>query len=94
MTCFVPYGFAEETSETTKEVTASGNDEDISALRSAVTLAREDYLQDREALASERLRSQRLGAMALLLLLVAVGSTAAPTVSAGATSPPWRACST
>lgn len=59
-----------------ESVAASGNEGDISALRSAVTLAREDYLQDREALASERLRSQRLGTMALLLLLVAVGSTA------------------
>ena len=59
-----------------ERVTASGNAEDISALRSAVTLAREDYLQDREALASERLRAQRLGQIALLLLLVAVSSTA------------------
>jgi tetratricopeptide (TPR) repeat protein len=59
-----------------ERVTASGNAEDISALRSAVTLAREDYLQDREVLASERLRAQRLGQIALLLLLVAVSSTA------------------
>ena len=59
-----------------ERVTASGNDEDISALRSAVTLAREDYLQAREALASERLRSQRARQTALLLLLIAVGSTA------------------
>jgi len=59
-----------------EQVAAAGNDSDISALRSAVTLAREDYLQDREALASERLRSQRLGTMAILLLLIAVGSTA------------------
>ncbi len=59
-----------------ERVTASGNEEDISALRSAVTLAREDYLQDREALASERLRTQRIGQLALLLLLIAVSSTA------------------
>lgn len=59
-----------------ERVTASGNEEDISALRSAVSLAREDYLQDREELASERLRAQRLGQIALLLLLVAVSSTA------------------
>jgi len=59
-----------------ERVTASGDAEDISALRSAVTLAREDYLRDREALASERLRNQRLGQIALLLLLVAVSSTA------------------
>jgi hypothetical protein len=59
-----------------ERVTASGNEEDISALRSAVTLAREDYLQAREALASERLRSQRARQTALLLLLIAVGSTA------------------
>ena len=59
-----------------ERVTASGNEEDISALRSAVSLAREDYLQDREELASERLRAQRLGQIALILLLVAVSSTA------------------
>ena len=59
-----------------ERVTASGNEEDISALRSAVSLAREDYLQDREALASERLRTQRLEQIALILLLVAVCSTA------------------
>lgn len=59
-----------------ERVAAAGNDEDISALRGAVTLAREDYLQNREALAFERLRSHRLGTMALLLLLIAVGSTA------------------
>lgn len=59
-----------------ERVTASGNEEDISALKSAVSLAREDYLQDREELASERLRAQRLGQIALILLLVAVSSTA------------------
>lgn len=59
-----------------ERVTASGNEEDISALRSAVSLAREDYLQDREELVSERLRAQRLGQIALILLLVAVSSTA------------------
>ena len=59
-----------------ERVSASGNEEDISALRSAVSLAREDYLQDREELASERLRAQRLGQIALILLLVAVSSTA------------------
>ena len=59
-----------------ERVTASGNEEDISALRSAVSLAREDYLRDREELASERLRAQRLGQIALILLLVAVSSTA------------------
>ena len=69
-------GRSAEALKALEQVAASGNDEDISALRSAVTLAREDYLQDREALASEQLRSQRLGAMAVLLLLIAVGSTA------------------
>lgn len=69
-------GRSAEALQALEQVAAFGNDEDISALRSAVSLAREDYLQDREALASERLRSQRLGLMALLLLLIAVGSTA------------------
>ena len=59
-----------------ERVTASGNEEDISALRSAVTLAREDYLQDREALATERLRAQRMGQIALIFFLIAVSSTA------------------
>jgi len=59
-----------------ERVTASGNEEDISALRSAVTLAREDYLQAREELASERLRTQRMKQIALLLFLIAVSSTA------------------
>ena len=69
-------GRTAEALQALEQVAASGNEADISALRSAVTLAREDYLQDRTALASERLRSQRLGLMALLFLLVAVGSTA------------------
>ena len=59
-----------------ERVTASGNEEDISALRSAVTLAREDYLQDREVLASQRLKTQRMGQIALLFFLIAVSSTA------------------
>ena len=59
-----------------ERVTASGNADDVSALRSAVTMAREDYLQDREALASERLRTQRTRQLALILLLIAVSSTA------------------
>ncbi len=69
-------GRTAEALQALEQVAASGNEADISALRSAVTLAREDYLQDRAALASERLRSQRLGLMALLFLLIAVGSTA------------------
>ena len=39
-------------------------------------MAREDYLQDREALATERLRTQRMGQIALIFFLIAVSSTA------------------
>ncbi|MCR5071170.1 MAG: hypothetical protein K6A62_04505 [Bacteroidales bacterium] len=56
-------------------VTAYGNDEDVSALQSAVSLAREDYLQGRRALSEERLRATRMGIWALLMLVIGVAST-------------------
>ena len=58
-----------------EQVTAFGNAEDVSALQSAVTLAREDYLQSSRALSEERLRASRMGLWALLMLAVAVAST-------------------
>ncbi|MBR5075736.1 MAG: hypothetical protein IKX28_01835, partial [Bacteroidales bacterium] len=69
-------GRTAEALQALERVTAFGNDEDISALQSAVTLAREDYLRGRQELATERLRSSRLALAALLFLLLAVGSTA------------------
>ena len=59
-----------------ERVTAYGNEQDLSALQSAVSLAHEDYLQGRQELATERLRSSRLGMAALLLAFLAVASTA------------------
>ncbi|SKC53166.1 hypothetical protein SAMN06298214_1207 [Bacteroidales bacterium WCE2004] len=58
-----------------EDVTAYGNEEDVSALRSAVSLAREDYLQGRRALSEERLRATRMGIWALLMLAIGVAST-------------------
>ena len=69
-------GRTAEALQALEKVTAYGNDEDISALQSSVTLAREDYLHGRQELATERLRSSRLALAALLFLLLAVGSTA------------------
>ena len=69
-------GRTAEALQALERVTAYGNDEDISALQSAVTLAREDYLRGRQELATERLRSSRFALAALLFLLLAVGSTA------------------
>ena len=57
-----------------EQVTAFGNAEDVSALQSAVTLAREDYLQSSRTLSEERLRASRMGLWALLMLAVAVAS--------------------
>ena len=59
-----------------EKVVEYGNDADLSAMRSAVSLAREDYLDAQNALASERLRASRWGSAALILLLIAVASTA------------------
>ncbi|MCR4859480.1 MAG: hypothetical protein K5910_02310 [Bacteroidales bacterium] len=68
-------GRSVEALQALEKVTAYGNDEDLTALQSSVSLAQEDYLRSRQELASERLRSSRLGMAALLFLLVAVGST-------------------
>ena len=59
-----------------EKVVEYGNDADLSAMRAAVSLAREDYLDAQNALATERLRSSRWGSAALILLLIAVASTA------------------
>ena len=59
-----------------EKVVEAGNDADNTAMRDAVSLAREDYLESQGALAVERLRSSRLGIWALLFLLIAVASTA------------------
>ena len=69
-------GRTAEALQALERVTAYGNDEDISALQSAVTLAHEDYLRGRQELADERLRSSRFALAALLFLLIAAGSTA------------------
>lgn len=68
-------GRSDEALKALEEVTAYGNAEDISALQSAVSLAREDYLQDSRALSEERLRSTRMGIWALLMLALGVAST-------------------
>ena len=59
-----------------EKVVEAGNDAELAAMRDAVSLAREDYLESQGALAAERLRSSRLGVWALLFLLIAVASTA------------------
>ena len=61
--------------EALERVMEYGNAEDISSLQSAVNLAHEDYLNGRQALTEERLRSSRLGLWALLMLAIAVAST-------------------
>ncbi len=61
--------------EALEQVMEYGNAEDISSLQSAVNLAHEDYLNGRQALTEERLRSSRLGLWALLMLAIAVAST-------------------
>ena len=61
--------------EALEQVMEYGNAEDISSLQSAVNLAHEDYLNGRQALTEERLRSSRLGLWALLMLALAVAST-------------------
>jgi tetratricopeptide (TPR) repeat protein len=58
-----------------EQVTAYGNAEDLTALQSAVSFAREDYLQGRRELSEERLRTSRMGIWALLMLLIGVAST-------------------
>jgi len=68
-------GRSAEALKALEAVTAYGNAEDVSALQSAVSLAREDYLQGRRALSEERLRATRMGIWALLMLVVAVAST-------------------
>ena len=53
-----------------------GNDADLAAMRDAVSLSREDYLETQGALSAERLRASRWGSAALIFLLIAVASTA------------------
>ena len=69
-------GRSEDALKALEKVVEYGNDADLSAMRAAVSLAREDYLDAQNALASERLRSSRWGSAALILLLIAVASTA------------------
>ncbi len=69
-------GRSAEALKALEKVVQAGNEADLAAMRSAVSLAREDYLEAQGALASERLRSSRLGSAALLLLLIAMASTA------------------
>lgn len=68
-------GRTAEALQALEAVTAYGDNEDVSALQSAVSLAREDYLQGRRALSEERLRATRMGIWALLMLVVGVAST-------------------
>ena len=69
-------GRSAEALKALEKVVEAGNEAELTAMRDAVSLAREDYLESQGALAAERLRSSRLGLAALLLLLVAVSSTA------------------
>ena len=69
-------GRTEDALKALEKVVEYGNDADLSAMRAAVSLAREDYLEAQNALATERLRSSRWGSAALILLLIAVASTA------------------
>ena len=69
-------GRSEDALKALEKVVEYGNDADLSAMRAAVSLAREDYLEAQNALATERLRSSRWGSAALILLLIAVASTA------------------
>lgn len=69
-------GRSTEALQALEKVVADGNDAELAAMRDAVSLAREDYLEAQGDLAAERLRSSRLGSAALLLLLIAVASTA------------------
>ena len=69
-------GRSAEALKALEKVVQAGNETDLAAMRSAVSLAREDYLESQNALAAERLRSSRFGSAALLLLLIAIGSTA------------------
>ena len=59
-----------------EKVVEYGNAADQSAMQQAVSLAREDYLASQNALAAERLKASRWGSAALILLLIAVASTA------------------
>ena len=58
-----------------EQVASFGHDEDVSALRSAVSLAHEDYIRGRASLAAEQLKSSRRGLGGLLLLILAAAST-------------------
>ena len=69
-------GRSAEALKALEKVVEAGNEAELSAMRDAVSLAREDYLESQGALAAERLRSSRLGTWALLFLLIAVASTA------------------
>lgn len=73
---FSQEGRSEEALRALEKVVEAGNEAELSAMRDAVSLSREDYLEAQEALAAERLRSSRWGSAALILLLVAVLSTA------------------
>ncbi len=69
-------GRSAEALKALEKVVEAGSEAELSAMRDAVSLAREDYLEAQGALAAERLRSSRLGIWALLFLLIAVASTA------------------
>lgn len=69
-------GRSAEALKALEKVVEAGNEAELSSMRDAVSLAREDYLESQGALAAERLRSSRLGTWALLFLLIAVASTA------------------
>ena len=59
-----------------EKVVEYSNEAELSAMRDAVSLAREDYLASQNALAAARLKASRWGSAALILLLLAVASTA------------------
>ena len=69
-------GRSAEALKALEKVVEDGNATELTAMRDAVSLAREDYLESQRSLAAERLRSSRFRSAALLLLLIAVASTA------------------
>ena len=69
-------GRSAEALQALEKVVEDGNDADLAAMRDAVSLSREDYLETQGALSAERLRASRWGSAALIFLLIAVASTA------------------
>lgn len=69
-------GRAEDALRALEKVVEFGDAADLSAMKEAVSLSREDYLAAQGALASARLKASRWGSAALIMLLLAVGSTA------------------